>query len=176
MEWSAKSDRETPGTAFSATGKREHALRSQSKKPAVLNKLAAAIVGDATDEDRAEQDYCYAKNKNVPEQFKGTSACGDVWTFTAICADTELVPTWLVEGPGAERGWVGHATFRPMAVSMEVECPVAGCAYVVVVTYPMAEEWERESCQMMQEAILDQEHPTHPPEAPDGAANPAISN
>ncbi len=40
--------------------------------------------------------FCYAKKKNVPEQFKGTSGYGDVWTFTAICADTKLVPTWLV--------------------------------------------------------------------------------
>lgn len=40
--------------------------------------------------------YCYAKNKNVPEQFKGTSGYGDVWTFTALCADTKLVPSWLV--------------------------------------------------------------------------------
>ncbi len=40
--------------------------------------------------------YCYAKNKNVPEQFKGTPGYGDVWTFTAVCADTKLVPTWLV--------------------------------------------------------------------------------
>lgn len=40
--------------------------------------------------------YCYAKNKNVPEQFKGTPGYGDVWTFTAVCADTKLVPSWLV--------------------------------------------------------------------------------
>jgi IS1 family transposase len=40
--------------------------------------------------------FCYSKNKNVPEQFKGTPGYGDVWTFTAICADTKLVPTWLV--------------------------------------------------------------------------------
>jgi IS1 family transposase len=40
--------------------------------------------------------YCYAKQKNVPEQFKGTPGYGDVWTFTAICADTKLAPTWLV--------------------------------------------------------------------------------
>ncbi len=40
--------------------------------------------------------YCYSKQKNVPEQFKGTPGYGDVWTFTAICADTKLVPTWLV--------------------------------------------------------------------------------
>jgi IS1 family transposase len=40
--------------------------------------------------------YCYAKQRNVPEQFKGTPGYGDVWTFTAVCADTKLVPTWLV--------------------------------------------------------------------------------
>ena len=40
--------------------------------------------------------YCYAKQRNVPEQFKGTPGYGDVWTFTAICADTKLVPSWLV--------------------------------------------------------------------------------
>jgi len=40
--------------------------------------------------------YCYAKHKNVPEQFKGTYGYGDVWTFTALCADTKLVPSWLV--------------------------------------------------------------------------------
>ncbi|MBK5218526.1 MAG: IS1 family transposase [Thermoleophilia bacterium] len=40
--------------------------------------------------------YCYAKQKNVPEQFKGSPGYGDVWTFTAICADTKLVPSWLV--------------------------------------------------------------------------------
>ena len=40
--------------------------------------------------------FCYSKQKNVPEQFKGTPGYGDVWTFTAVCADTKLVPAWLV--------------------------------------------------------------------------------
>jgi IS1 family transposase len=40
--------------------------------------------------------YCYSKQKNVPEQFKGTPGYGDVWTWTALCADTKLVPSWLV--------------------------------------------------------------------------------
>jgi hypothetical protein len=40
--------------------------------------------------------YYYAKQKNVPEQFKDTPGYGDVCTFTAICADTKLVPSWLV--------------------------------------------------------------------------------
>lgn len=40
--------------------------------------------------------FCYAKQRNVPEEHKGTFGYGDVWTWTAICADTKLVPTWLV--------------------------------------------------------------------------------
>ena len=38
--------------------------------------------------------FCYAKAKNVPEEKKGTFGYGDVWTFTAICADTKLIPSW----------------------------------------------------------------------------------
>src|SRR5262249_32710118 len=40
--------------------------------------------------------YCYAKAKNVPEQHRGEFGYGDVWTFTAIDADTKLVPCWLL--------------------------------------------------------------------------------
>src|SRR5262249_35357666 len=40
--------------------------------------------------------YCYAKQKNVPEAKQGIFGFGDVWLWVAICADTKLVPTWLV--------------------------------------------------------------------------------
>src|SRR5437588_4475059 len=40
--------------------------------------------------------FCYAKQKNVPDEHKGTFGYGDVWTWTAIDADTKLVPSWLV--------------------------------------------------------------------------------
>jgi hypothetical protein len=40
--------------------------------------------------------FCYAKEKNVPDEMRGKFGFGDVWTFTAICADTKLVPSWLV--------------------------------------------------------------------------------
>lgn len=39
-----------------------------------------------------------AKAKNVPLEKQGQFGMGDVWTWTAICADTKLVPCWLV-GP-----------------------------------------------------------------------------
>ncbi len=40
--------------------------------------------------------YCYSKQKNVPQEHRGTFGYGDIWTWTAICADTKLVPSWLV--------------------------------------------------------------------------------
>jgi len=40
--------------------------------------------------------FCYAKQKNVPEEKRGRFGYGDVWTWVAIDADTKLVPCWLV--------------------------------------------------------------------------------
>lgn len=45
--------------------------------------------------------FCYSKEKNVPEGKKGVFGYGDVWTWTAICADTKLVPSWLVSDRSA---------------------------------------------------------------------------
>lgn len=50
--------------------------------------------------------FCYAKQKNVPEEHKGTFGYGDVWTWTALCADTKLVPSWLVGERTIDDGWV----------------------------------------------------------------------
>lgn len=40
--------------------------------------------------------FCYAKQKNVPEEKQGRLGYGDLWTWTTIDADTKLVPSWLV--------------------------------------------------------------------------------
>jgi IS1 family transposase len=40
--------------------------------------------------------FVYSKAKNVPEEYNGKFGYGDVWTFTAIDAETKLVPSWLV--------------------------------------------------------------------------------
>ncbi len=40
--------------------------------------------------------FCYAKEKNLPENKQGMPGYGDVWTYTAICADTKLMAAWLV--------------------------------------------------------------------------------
>jgi IS1 family transposase len=74
--------------------------------------------------------FCYAKQRNVPEEHKGTFGYGDVWTWIAVCADTKLVPSWLVGERNLGDCWTfmedlkgrlsgriqlstdGHATYR----------------------------------------------------------------
>ena len=40
--------------------------------------------------------FCYAKDKNVPKDKKGKFGYGDIWTWTAICADSKLVPSFYI--------------------------------------------------------------------------------
>ncbi len=46
--------------------------------------------------------FCYSKAKNVPTEHAGEWGYGDVWTWTAIDADTKLVPSWYVGNRTAE--------------------------------------------------------------------------
>ncbi len=49
--------------------------------------------------------FVYAKQKNVPEKMRGQFGVGDVWTWTALCADTKLVPSWYVGTRDADAAW-----------------------------------------------------------------------
>jgi IS1 family transposase len=40
--------------------------------------------------------FCRAKQKNVPEAHQGEFGWGDVWTWTALDADSKIIPQWLV--------------------------------------------------------------------------------
>lgn len=57
-------------------------------------------------------EFCYAKEKNVPAEHKGEFGYGDVWTWTAIDADTKLVPCWYV---GARDGRAAYHFIRDLA-------------------------------------------------------------
>jgi IS1 family transposase len=50
--------------------------------------------------------FVYRKAKNVPEMHKGEFGYGDVWTWTAIDADTKLVPSWFVGQRTVEDGFL----------------------------------------------------------------------
>jgi IS1 family transposase len=40
--------------------------------------------------------FCYAKQKNVPDEKRGVYGYGDVWTWVAIDADTKIIPCWML--------------------------------------------------------------------------------
>lgn len=40
--------------------------------------------------------FCYAKQKNVPSALQEKFGYGDVWTWTALDADTKLIPSFTV--------------------------------------------------------------------------------
>jgi IS1 family transposase len=56
--------------------------------------------------------FCHAKEKNVAPEHQVELGYGDMWTWTAIDADTKLVPTWLV---GERNAWWASAFIRDLA-------------------------------------------------------------
>jgi IS1 family transposase len=56
--------------------------------------------------------FVYAKAKNVPEDHKGEFGYGDVWTWTALDADTKLIPSWAV---GRRDAFTAQAFIRDLA-------------------------------------------------------------
>jgi len=56
--------------------------------------------------------FVYAKAKNLPEELKGQWGVGDVWTWTAIDAETKLVPSWAV---GRRDAFTANAFIRDLA-------------------------------------------------------------
>ena len=40
--------------------------------------------------------FVYPKQKNVPQEIRGKFGDGDVWTWTALDADTKLIVSWYV--------------------------------------------------------------------------------
>lgn len=50
--------------------------------------------------------FCYAKKKNVPNAKAAPDGAGDVWTWTAIDADTKLMVSWWVGSRDSSTGIV----------------------------------------------------------------------
>src|SRR5262245_41275500 len=40
--------------------------------------------------------FVYSKERNTPDSKEITKEAGDIWTWTAICADTKICASWLV--------------------------------------------------------------------------------
>src|SRR5947209_6957270 len=46
--------------------------------------------------------FCYAKDKNVRSAKAAPVGAGNVWTWTALEADTKMILSWMVGGRDAE--------------------------------------------------------------------------
>jgi IS1 family transposase/lambda repressor-like predicted transcriptional regulator len=78
--------------------------------------------------------FCYSKEKNIPEEFAGTPGYGDVWTWTAIDADTKLVPTWLVGERNLTDAYVFLADLKSRLRNTRIQLTTDGLrAYMSVV-------------------------------------------
>ena len=56
--------------------------------------------------------FCHAKEKNVPDQFKGKFGHGVVWTWVAMDSESKLVVSWLV---GRRDAVYAHEFMRDVA-------------------------------------------------------------
>jgi len=56
--------------------------------------------------------FCYAKQKNVKDAKAAPAGAGDIWTWTAIDADTKLIPSWYI---GARDAYAAQAFIGDLA-------------------------------------------------------------
>ena len=58
--------------------------------------------------------FCYSKQKNVPDKFRGLFGFGDVWTWVGIDADTKLIVAWHLgrRDAGAARVFISRLAGR----------------------------------------------------------------
>src|SRR5260370_12075264 len=59
--------------------------------------------------------FVYAKAKTLPEKYAGAFGYGDVWTWTALDADSKLVPSWAV---GRRDAFTAQAFVRDLAARL----------------------------------------------------------
>jgi IS1 family transposase len=60
--------------------------------------------------------FVYAKDKNVPTAKAAPADAGSVWTWTAICADTKLIPSFHV---GSRDAYDANVFMRDLADRLE---------------------------------------------------------
>jgi IS1 family transposase len=49
--------------------------------------------------------FCYAKERNLKRELRGTDGVGDIWTWTAIDPDTKLMVTWHLGKRNRDDAW-----------------------------------------------------------------------
>ncbi len=50
--------------------------------------------------------FCYAKDKNVPDEMRGEPGVGSMWTWTALCADSKMIVSWQLGARDAANAYM----------------------------------------------------------------------
>jgi len=56
--------------------------------------------------------FCYAKDKNLPDEMRGEPNVGSIWTWVALDADSKLILSWRL---GARDAANAHAFIGDVA-------------------------------------------------------------
>lgn len=58
--------------------------------------------------------FCYAKDRNLPDSMRGQPGVGSMWTWTALCADSKLIVSWRLGARDSENAhiFVGDVSER----------------------------------------------------------------
>jgi IS1 family transposase len=84
--------------------------------------------------------FCYAKQKNVPEEKQFCFGYGDIWTWTAIDADSKLMIAWHVGLRNADHARVLMSDVASRVVN-RIQLTTDGLAsYLVAVDYAFGDD------------------------------------
>lgn len=85
--------------------------------------------------------FVYSKDKNIPADRRGEPGVGSVWTWTAICADTKLVPSWFVGSRTAEDGFLFMMDLKHRLRDSHVQLTTDGLkAYAAAIGFSFGSE------------------------------------
>lgn len=78
--------------------------------------------------------FCYCKNKNIPDEMRGMPGIGDMWTWTAMDAQTKLIISWRL---GARDAANAHALIGDLAgrLANRVQLTTDGRVYLDAVEH-----------------------------------------
>jgi hypothetical protein len=83
--------------------------------PACIQFHDATVRGVASQRVQCDEAwaFCYAKQKNVATAKSAPEGAGDVWTWTAMDADSKLILSWAVAGAMRVTRWRSWMIYEP---------------------------------------------------------------
>lgn len=75
--------------------------------------------------------FCYAKDKNLPDAMRGQPGVGSMWTWTAMDAETKLIFSWRL---GSRDATTGHEFMRDVQRRLANRVQLTTDGHVVYLT------------------------------------------